>query len=324
MRTMFANRSTRIALFAAIAISCWSFALAENAKPTRPVPAPKSSPVARLPAEHLPNLVRLNRRVYSGGLPEGAAGFRELQELGVRTVISVDGITPDVATAKQFGLTYVHIPHGYDGIPRQTAMELAKAVSALPGPVYIHCHHGKNRSPAAAAVGCVGAGFLTAEEAVEVLNLAGTSKHYSGLYQAARTSKPIDPQRLAKIPADFPEIAEIPPMAEAMVEIAHIFERMKQVQAANWKTPPKHPDIAPAHEALILREQFTELLRTEDVKQRPTNFRKFLKESEQAGFQLEKALREPQSPQRAKQALQSIANNCKTCHEQFRNVSLIE
>ncbi|MEZ6081685.1 MAG: hypothetical protein R3C56_40245 [Pirellulaceae bacterium] len=58
--------------------------------------------------------------------PEGAAAFNELVQLGVKTIITVDGAQPDVATAKQFGLRYVHLPHGYDGIPENRVAELAK------------------------------------------------------------------------------------------------------------------------------------------------------------------------------------------------------
>ena len=85
---------------------------------------------------------------------------------------------------ESYGLRYVHLPHGYDGIDQRRARELAKAVRDLPGPIYIHCHHGKHRSPAAAAVACVGAGLLKPDRSLCVLNTAGTSTNYRGLYQA--------------------------------------------------------------------------------------------------------------------------------------------
>ena len=92
-------------------------------------------------SKNLPNAYRLHERVISGGLPNGEAAFRELRDLGVKTIISVDGAQPDVAGARKYGLRYVHLPHGYDGISRTRQRELAKAVRDLPGPAYIHCHH---------------------------------------------------------------------------------------------------------------------------------------------------------------------------------------
>lgn len=146
----------------------------------------------KVASQHLPNPVRLHEKVISGGLPEADAAFQELADLGVKTIISVDGMMPDVATAAKHGLRYVHLPHGYDGIPEQRINELAKAARDLPGPVYIHCHHGKHRSPAAASVACVGAGLIPAGLAVSILQLAGTNPSYRGLYEAAQQATAFD------------------------------------------------------------------------------------------------------------------------------------
>src|SRR5581483_3702797 len=71
----------------------------------------------------LKNAHRLTDRVLSGAQPEANVAFRELAALGVKTVISVDGAAPDVASAHKAGLRYVHLPIGYDGIPAARALE---------------------------------------------------------------------------------------------------------------------------------------------------------------------------------------------------------
>src|SRR5690349_9452889 len=88
----------------------------EETSPRAAAPAPAR--IEKIDTRHLPNAVRIHAKVFSGGLPDGEAGFAELQELGIKTVISVDGAKPDVATAKKHGLRYVHMPHGYDGVPQ--------------------------------------------------------------------------------------------------------------------------------------------------------------------------------------------------------------
>jgi len=245
----------------------------------------------RIHADHLPNPVQLNDKVISGGLPEGALAFAELQSLGVKTIISVDGMTPDVTMASKYGLRYVHLPHGYDGVPENRVQELAKAVRELEGPIYIHCHHGKHRSPAAASVACVAAGLLPVSQSVEVLELAGTSPNYRGLYESARSVRPLEEELLDALKVEFRETAEVPAMAEAMVAMGHTHEHLKQIAAAGWQSPPNHPDLSPAHEALLMREQFTELLRTAEVQQEPKEFRGLLEASEKAAQELEDALR---------------------------------
>jgi len=278
----------------------------------------------KLAASHLPNAFQIHPKVISGGLPDGDAAFRELADLGVKTIISVDGATPDVETAKKYGLRYVHLPHGYDGIPEQRATELAKAVHDLPGPIYIHCHHGKHRSPAAAAVACVAAGLIDRTNAELVLRTAGTSENYRGLYQSARSARRLDEQLLATLKADFPETAAIPPLAEAMIAVEHTHDHLKQIAAASWKAPPEHPDVDPAHEALLLREHFTELLRLETVQKDPVEFQRYLKDSEAAAQELENQLRASAATDAKAKTFAAISQACTACHQRFRDVPLGE
>jgi Cu/Ag efflux pump CusA len=57
----------------------------------------------------------------------------------------------------------------------------------------------------------------------------------------------------------------LPEVAEAMVAMEQHFDRLEQLAAGDWQPLPRHPDLKPAHEALLLREQFTELLRSHGV-----------------------------------------------------------
>ena len=290
----------------------------------RLTPAQNSPPAelpVRIPSDHLPNAIRLHEHVISGGDPDGAEAFRELKALGVSTIICVDGARPDVEEAKKFGIKYVHLPHGYNGISKERAAQLAKAVQTFPGSIYIHCHHGKHRSPAAAAVACVGAGLISQETARKTLPFAGTSEHYLGLYKSVEQTHPLSQKALSAVPADFPEVAEVPHMAEAMVEIADIWERSQTIPAANWTPPANHPDLVPAHEVLLLREQFTELLRTEEVAQSPDPVQSMFQASEKASLILEESLRaNPQDLERANKAYGTVRNNCAACHARFRDV----
>jgi len=285
----------------------------------RVAPAAK---IEKLAAEHLPNPVRIHERVISGGLPAGDAAFAELQELGVKTVISVDGAKPDVATAEKYGMRYVHLPHSYDGVPQQRAKELAKAVRDLPGPIYIHCHHGKHRSPAASAVACVGAGLIRPEDAATVLNVAGTSEAYRGLFQSADAAQAFDKALLDELPAEFPAEAKLPAMAEAMVEIEHIHDRLKAIEKAGWQTPTDMPALVPDHEALLLREQFTELLRTKELAGKSAKFQALTKEAEALCQALEDELKKPTKADAATKLFAAVSHNCTGCHTAFRDVPL--
>ncbi|HVR84282.1 MAG TPA: hypothetical protein VMU54_08225, partial [Planctomycetota bacterium] len=141
----------------------------------------------------LENAYWLTDKVLSGAQPEGDAAFEELSALGVKTLISVDGAKPDVDTARKHGLRYVHLPIGYDGVPSERALQLAKAIEELDGPIYMHCHHGQHRGPAAAVVACVVAGRMDTTRAVETLRTLGTGPQYVGLWDSAREARKADP-----------------------------------------------------------------------------------------------------------------------------------
>jgi protein tyrosine phosphatase (PTP) superfamily phosphohydrolase (DUF442 family) len=276
----------------------------------------------KIDAPHLPNAYRLHPRVISGGLPEGEPAFRELASLGVKTLISVDSAAPDVQLAATHGMRYVHLPHGYDGIPQQRVLELAKAVRDLPAPIYVHCHHGKHRAPTAAAVACVAARLMEANVAENVLLTAGTSDAYRGLYQAARDAHPLDTRTLDALAVDLPAKAAVPPLAEAMVTIDQRYDDLQRMLASGWKASPDKPDQTAAYEALQLREQFAELARSIG-RQRTESFLRQLRACEGTASELESALKANDGAQ-AKAALARLTKQCADCHRENRDVPLGE
>ena len=298
---------------------------------TAPGPPKSDSLPRRLDLPGVPNAIQLHERVISGGLPEGEAAFAALAQADVKTIISVDGARPDVETARKFGLRYVHLPHGYDGISHDRLVTLAKAIQELPGPIYIHCHHGKHRSPAAAASGCVAAGLVSKSVALSVLQMAGTSPNYRGLFQAVQQAEPLAAAQIAEHPVEFREVAPVPPLAAAMVDIDEIFERIKQLAAAGWGRVPSQPDLDAAHEVLLLKEQYRELARLESVTRQPAAFRELLGEAEATAGKLESELRQwqrlgsrPPAPEGIGRLYQRVEDQCRQCHQRFRDVPLSE
>jgi protein tyrosine phosphatase (PTP) superfamily phosphohydrolase (DUF442 family) len=276
--------------------------------------APEYPPVHR---PGLDNAHWLTESVLSGAQPEGDAAFAALAALGVRTVISVDGGRPDAAAARRHGLRTVHLPIGYDGVPSGRAWELAKAILELPGPVYIHCHHGLHRSPAAAAVGCIVAGRMNNEQGIDAMKTLGTGPQYLGLWASARDARPAEASALRGLKVEFREAVPIPPLAEAMVGLDETFERLQLCAEAGWSRPAEHPDLDPAHEALRAREILTELLRADDVRSRSAEFRSLLEAARAGSERLESGLRGSGS---ADPAFAALKRSCADCHQSYRNV----
>ncbi|MCU0704926.1 MAG: cytochrome c [Fimbriiglobus sp.] len=281
-------------------------------------PSLPAEPLA-LHAAGVHNLFRVSDRLYSGSTPEGDAGFSSLKELGVRTVISVDGAKPDFQTAGRYGLRYVHLPIGYDGISNARAVQLAKAVRDLPGPVFIHCHHGKHRGPAACAVvqmtletGWAG------ERAERWLKVAGTDSKYTGLVGLSHSFRPPSAEELDQVATDFPTTAPVPDIVRLMVEIDDHWERLKAVRKAGWKTPADHPDLDPPHVALMLAEAHREAARLGEATTRGKEFMALLVEAETSAEELAKALRTRET-NKAGVAFERLQATCTKCHAAYRD-----
>lgn len=279
-------------------------------------PPPDPQPVH---ADGLHNVFRLSDRLISGSSPEGETGFAALQHLGVKTIVSVDGSIPDVAAAEKHGMRYVHLPVGYDGIPRERMLTLAKAVRDLPGPVYLHCHHGQHRGPAAAAVVqmCLDPTW-TAETAASWMKAAGTDPKYVGLTGLpAKLAKPTSAE-LDEASSDFPPKAEVTDLTRLMVAVDERWDHLKLAKDAGWKQPPGHPDIDPPHEAVQLAELYREAARLSAVKVRGAGLLKHFSEAETAANELATALRTP-SVETAGKAFGRMQSACSACHAAHRD-----
>lgn len=265
------------------------------------------------------NLKQVSDRLLSGAGPEGDAAFDELARLGVRTIISVDGARPDLERARARGMRYVHLPVGYQGIPRSRQLELARAIRDLPAPIYLHCHHGKHRGPAAAASADILLGGMTPEEAEAFLKKAGTSPRYPGLYACVRGLSEAEMAEIDAVPAEFPEVAPLPKMVEAMASMQVAADHLVLIRGAGWTTPAEHPDLVPATEAAMVAE----MLRAsrEDLGQfaDDENYARMMLESWQRADALEKAIVAGRPAEELTRGLDLVIKSCDECHVEYRD-----
>ena len=293
------------------------FAVSDTPPENVKAPLAVRSEALNIPGTH--NVFRVSKKLISGSVPEGEVAFKALAALGVKTIITVDGAKPDVEGAKKFGMRYVQIPFGYDGLPREESLTLARAVRELPGQIYLHCHHGKHRSPTAAACVLIANDSWSNEEALAFLKRAGTGANYMGLWDDIRRYKAPTKEEIATAPNEFPAITPATSLVQSMVRMDELVEHLQATQKANWKAPATHPDLDAPHEALMLREIYTELRRTDDSKNRPADFKNWLAEGEKQSAALETALRVSHT-ENASNTFQKIIANCHSCHAVYRNV----
>lgn len=262
----------------------------------------------------LRHLIEVAPGLYSGSDPRGSEAFAELNSLGVEVVVSVDGARPDVETAAEFGIRYVHVPFGYDGIPAEAAAALTRVVRETEGPVYVHCHHGRHRGPAAAAICGLAAGSLDQAAATRMLQLAETSPDYEGLWR--------DVAAFVRLPADIElpelhEITEVESMTTAMARISRNVDRLKALRERDWQVASTDAGFVPHRVALLISEDLTECARhlTGDY---DAEFRELMEASAAAASRLTTALRD-EDRQQASGDLKLLGRSCSGCHVSYRN-----
>jgi protein tyrosine phosphatase (PTP) superfamily phosphohydrolase (DUF442 family) len=281
---------------------------------------PKAKAFPSIETRDLHNAHRVTGDLISGAAPETEQAFKDLEALGVKTIVSVDGAKPDAEAAKRYGMRYVHLPITYSGVSAGEGQRIAKALKELDGPIYLHCHHGRHRAAAAVAVACVLNGSLKPEQAEAVLETFGTGENYKGLWQAARDARPMDAAALARVKVEYVETAKIPALAERMVEIDHVWDDVKALQASGWQRPPDKPGLDAAHQALQLQEHLRESGRGEDAGGKPPEFHNLLTQSDAAAGALHKALSpSPPDVTAADAAFKRVATSCTACHKTYRD-----
>jgi protein tyrosine phosphatase (PTP) superfamily phosphohydrolase (DUF442 family) len=263
----------------------------------------------------LSNVVQAGDGIFSGCEPHGEEGFVSLAGLGIKTVVSVDGATPNVGEAHRQGIRYVHIPIGYDGVPERAQQGLTRVARDADRPIYVHCHHGRHRGPAATAIVCIAAGQKEAKDALLILEIAGTGKEYPGLW---RDVAAFSPAATGIALPELAEVAQVDSLPAAMASIDRHWDNLKLCRQADWQVPRDHPDLSPAQEALLLREALHEAGRSAPRDKIDAQMRDWLDHAESLAVQIEKDLKDAKLDG-ASRNISMLEQSCKRCHARYRN-----
>ncbi|HEY8240650.1 MAG TPA: GDSL-type esterase/lipase family protein [Kiritimatiellia bacterium] len=94
----------------------------------------------------LPNLARVSDTLYRGAQPK-AEGFKELQKLGVRTVVNFRRYHSDTDEIAGFDLNYIEIPMTAATPTTEDVVQfLTIALNTNRWPIFMHCQHGADRT----------------------------------------------------------------------------------------------------------------------------------------------------------------------------------
>ncbi len=321
------------------ALVCSACSTGERRSQTQPVPPPigkldgtayQTAMRVQLPKvppedEHgLHNVYHLSESIVSGSEPRGEEAFQKLQEMGVRTILSVDGKLPDEELAARYGMRYVHVPIQYKGISQGEMLRIAKTFREQEGPFYVHCFHGKHRGPAAAEVGRIVLDGIPRDQALaEMRQWCGTAESYEGLYLSiAEGSVPDEPATRA-FDWDFPAAQPLQGFRQGMIEVSRADDNSKYLSKRNWQPDAEHPDVDALNEATKLASALERCARLEEVASRPADFRGWMDEAVKGSAALRDALSALQKSEQDRapvdQAYKRVSSACNACHDAYRN-----
>lgn len=262
----------------------------------------------------LPQLVQISDRLWSGGQPKTARAFDALRDLGIRTLVSVDGALPDLESAESRGMQYVHIPIGYDGVPEDASAAIYRVMREAPKPVYFHCHHGRHRGPAAAAVAFRADIAADGVVAQEILTACETSPDYPGLWESVlRFQAPAEGAALPELVSQ----AKVDNLAVAMAQLDRTWDRVKILAKAGWRATPDHPDLDPEQETLILLQNLATCADPVGA-EAPADLKRGLIDAVRSAGDLHLAV-SADDGDAAASAFSKVKESCKRCHVAFRN-----
>lgn len=269
----------------------------------------------------LKQVVAFQDNLYSGSRPESEVGIRDLIRLNVATIICVDGIPSEVEAARRHGIETIHIPLKYNAPNESQILDLCSAFSMNRslGNVYIHCHHGKHRSAAAAALLSIALGLSNVQEMKDRMQVSGTSQHYTGLWEAVEKQQLISISEVNKNKKKFPSMVKPTGMTAQMIEIDTALDRLLLVKQSQWTVPDAHPDLAPAADAGFIAEIFRSMKFEAEPKFSNKRFLNHTSNALQKASRLEQVLiKETVDIGLLDQCFRQLKQSCIQCHTTWR------
>ncbi len=143
----------------------------------------------------LPNLHQVNPQLYRGGQPKDG-GLRKLKDLGVKTIVNLRGedahTRAEGEEAHSLGLHYYSI--SLPGFSKPKDEEVGRVLGIINDPenqpIFIHCHHGRDRTGTIVACYRISHDGWTAEQAKDEAQRYGLGwveigmNHYIDKYYA--------------------------------------------------------------------------------------------------------------------------------------------
>lgn len=177
--------NSRFRLFAAAVFIALSALTVCDCQQAAPAPSSPAITFARPGNDSagLANFAKVSDVLYRGAQPD-KAGFAELKELGIKTVINLRSSHSDRELIAGLGLQYFEIPsYAGDITDEQVAVFLKAALNPGCQPVFVHCAYGSDRTGTMVAAYRIYAQAWPNRDALNETDLFGRHRIYANIPQ---------------------------------------------------------------------------------------------------------------------------------------------
>ena len=150
--------------------------IGNNQRQAETIPAKKKW-AERIELLGLPNLHKVSKELYRGAQPT-TEGMKQLEKLGIKTVINLRSLHSDSDEVKSTALSYEHIIMTTWNVEDKDVIGFLQIVTdSSRTPVFVHCQHGADRTGTMCAIYRIAVQNWSKDEAVEEMTKGGFGYH---------------------------------------------------------------------------------------------------------------------------------------------------
>ena len=147
-----------------------------NQRQSETIPA-QNKWAERIELPGLPNLHKVSDDLYRGAQPT-AEGMKQLEKLGVKTVVNLRSLHSDRDEIKGTALTYEHINMTTLSVEDKDIVRFLRIVTdSSRTPVFVHCQYGSDRTGTMCAIYRIAVQGWSRDEAIEEMTKGGFGFH---------------------------------------------------------------------------------------------------------------------------------------------------
>ena len=150
--------------------------LGNNQRQAETIPA-QNKWAERIELPGLPNLHKVSDNLYRGAQPT-AEGMKQLEKLGVKTVVNLRFLHSDRDEIKDTGLAYEHINMTTLNTEDKDVIRFLRIVNdSSRTPVFVHCEYGADRTGTMCAIYRIAVQGWSKDKAIEEMTEGGFGFH---------------------------------------------------------------------------------------------------------------------------------------------------